>query len=299
MRIVFIGAVEFSYHCLEEILRLGGNVIAMLTPEKQNARLNSDYTDLAPLADEYKVPLFRIVKAKDKSTVELIRSLRPDIIFVFGFSQLIPKEILDIPPLGCVGTHPTLLPRNRGRHPLIWALIEGLSESGLTFFFLNDGADNGDILWQKSFPITMDDDASSLYIKIKNLASQGIKEFLPKLQDGTALRIPQDHSQATYWRKRTEEDGMINWANSVISIYNLIRALTHPYIGSYTFIGKERVTLWKSQIKPSLLISTKPPGEILEKTPNGFLVQCGDGILEILQWELEHDSHFRIGIRLG
>ena len=299
MRIVFIGAVDFSYHCLEVILRQGGNVVAVLNPEKQSARSNSDYADLAPLADEYKVPLYRIAKVKDEYTIELIRSLQPDIIFVFGFSQLIPKQLLDIPPMGCVGTHPALLPQNRGRHPLIWALVEGLSESGLTFFYLDEGADNGDILWQKPFPITMDDDANSLYVKIKTLASQGIEEFLPKLQDGTAPRLPQDHSRASYWRKRTEADGLIIWSNSVLSIFNLVRALTHPYLGAHTFIGSERMIVWKSRIRSILAIDTKLPGEIVEETPDGFLVQCGDGILEIFLWEVEHNSQLRIGMQLG
>lgn len=299
MRIVFIGTVDFSCHCLEVILRQGGNVVAVLNPEKQFARSNSDYADLAPLACEYNVPLYRIAKVRDESTVDLICSLRSDIIFVFGFSQLIPKQVLDLPPMGCVGTHPALLPRNRGRHPLIWALVEGLSESGLTFFYLDEGADSGDILWQKSFPITMDDDASSLHVKIKALASQGIKEFLPKLQDGTAPRLPQDHSQASYWRKRTEADGLIDWTNSVLGIYNLVRALTRPYPGAHTFIGRERVIVWKSRIRSKLPIDIKLPGEIVAETPGGFLVQCGDGILEILLWEVEYNSRLGIGMQLG
>ena len=299
MRIVFIGAVDFSYHCLEIILGEGANVVAIFNPENQSARLNSDYADLAPLADEYKVPLHRIAKIRDESTIDLIRSLQPDIIFVFGFSQLIPKQVLDIPPMGCVGTHPALLPRNRGRHPLIWALVEGLSESGLTFFYLDEGADSGDILWQKSFPITMDDDAGSLYVKIKALASQGIKEFLPNLQNGTALRLQQDHSRASYWRKRTEADGLINWNNSALSIYNLVRALTSPYPGAHTFIEGKRVTILKCRIESMQPAGTKLPGEILAETSDGFFVQCGDGILEILLWNVAQDFQLRTGGKLG
>lgn len=286
MRIVFVGSVDFSRHCLEEVFRQKGQVLAVLNPECQYAMLNSDYVDLKSLATEHHVLLHRVRKINDAETVEFVRSLQPDVIFVFGFSQLISKEILNIPPLGCIGTHPALLPRNRGRHPLIWTLVEGLSESGLTFFFMDEGADSGDILWQKAFPVTLEDDAGTLYAKVKRLATEAIQEFIPQLESGAAPRRPQDHSASTYWRKRGEVDGEIHWPGPTLTAYNVIRALARPYVGAHTYSGNHRVVIWKSRLCPSVGgDAIGSPGEICRETAGGLRVQCGDGLLELIEWD--------------
>jgi len=300
MRIMFIGAVDFSQHCLQEVLDNGGQVVAVLNPEPSYARSNSDYKDLSPLAVKYGIPLYRFRKIGDPETVAQIRSLCPDVIFVFGFSQLIPKEVLNIPLRGCIGTHPALLPRNRGRHPLIWALAEGLTESGLTFFYLDHGADSGDILWQKPFSITLNDTAATLYVKIKNLAADAIREFLPLLETGAAPRQPQDHSLATYWRKRTEADGEINWSIPSMKVYNLIRALTRPYPGAHSFLREHRLVIWKGRLH-QIAESDRhgAPGEVFQKTPEGFMVMCKEGAIEILEWESADKVNLSDGTKLG
>lgn len=286
MRILFAGAVEFSRHCLSEVLQHGGEVIAVLNPAAHDARSNSDYCDLAEVARRHDVPLFRFRKIGDPESVALVRSLDPDVIFVFGLSQLVPPSVLAIPRLGCIGTHPALLPKHRGRHPLIWALVEGLSESGLTFFFLDEGADSGDILWQKSFPITCDDDASTLYSRIKALASEAVPVILTQLATGTARRIPQDHGAATYWRKRTAADGVIDWSGSATRAFNLVRALTRPYPGATTMCEGHQISVWRSRprdaVKGWLQV---PPGCVIGPASQGLLVQCGEGVLELLEWE--------------
>jgi len=301
MRIVFIGAVEFSRHCLKEVLKNGGNVVAVLTLPEEKAGFHSDYVDLSDVAVQHGIPVYKVhKKINAPENVELIRSLRPDVIFVFGWSQLISKEILDIPPLGCIGSHPALLPRNRGRHPLIWALVEGLEESGLTFFYIDEGTDSGDILWQKSFPITLEDDARSLYEKIKVLASEAIREFLPQLEQGTAPRIPQDHSKATYWRKRTEKDGEIDWAMPTMRIYNLIRALTRPYVGAHTYLASNKVTIWRSALPthpPTDSILETSPGTIFAETDEGLAVRTGDGYINVLEWEISGPISPSVGQR--
>ena len=134
--------------------------------------------EFGPLAAQAGIPFFAFAKVKDDETIARVRDLQPDVIFVWGLSQLIPAELLAIPRQGCIGVHPTLLPRNRGRHPLIWTLVDGLSEGGLTFFYLDEGADSGDILWQRPFPVHREDDAASLYRKIEALAAEAIAEQL-------------------------------------------------------------------------------------------------------------------------
>lgn len=303
MRIVFVGAVEFSQHCLEEVLKNGGNVVAVITIAKERATFHSDYADLSEVATRYRVPVYKISSSINKpENVALIRSLQPDVIFVFGWSQLISREILNIPPLGCIGSHPALLPKNRGRHPLIWALVEGLEESGLTFFYMDEGADSGDILWQKAFPITLEDDARSLYDKIKALASEGIKEFLPQLINGTAPRIPQNHSQATYWRKRTENDGEINWSAPTLASYNLIRALTRPYVGAHTYVEGHKMIVWRA-ILPRAPIPPEAkdlePGTVFATDGLSFDVRTGDNYLTVLEYEGEGKVFIKVSVRLG
>ncbi len=288
MKIIFIGSVEFSRRCLQEVLRQGGNVVAVLNPTKKQAGGNSDYADLAPIAKEHGIPLYRIgcVGQIDEKTIELIRGLKPDVIFVFGFSQLLPKAVLDIPPLGCIGTHPALLPVGRGRHPLIWALVNGLAESGLTFFYLDEKVDSGDILWQVPFPITRQDDAGTLYEKICRMAEWGIAEFLPGLKARTWGRRAQDHSKATYTRKRTEADGLIDWTQPAERIHNLIRALTHPYPGAHTFANGQKVIAWKSRIVNPDAQLADYLGVVIQVNDAGIAVQCGAGTLRVIDYEI-------------
>jgi methionyl-tRNA formyltransferase len=300
MRILFIGTVHFSHHCLQEVLHHGGRVVAVLTLAAERSRFNSDYADLEPVAAAHDIPVYHIRKVSDPDTVALIQSLEPDVIFVFGCSQLIPPHVLSLPRLGCIGTHPALLPRNRGRHPLIWALVEGLEESGLTFLYLDEGVDSGDILWQRAFPIALEDDAQTLYQKILALASIAIAEILPQLEQGTAPRIPQDHTQATYWRKRTQDDGEIDWTGSAKNAYNLIRGLTHPYPGAHTFLHDQRIIIWKSKlVRSDTPDAEHAPGTIIATTADGFEVQCGSGILEVVQWEFANECPLYEGQRLG
>lgn len=179
-------------------------------------------------------------------------------------------------------------------------MIEGLSESGLTFFYLDEGADSGDILWQRSFPVALEDDASTLYGKIKVLASAAMQEIIPQLNSGNPPRRPQDHGLATYWRKRTEADGEVIWHGSALTAHNLIRALTHPYPGAHTFAGNQRISIWRSQMAAG---QSKTPvaalGEITSLTLRGFVVQCSDGALEITDWSTPNALELRVGLRLG
>jgi methionyl-tRNA formyltransferase len=303
VRIVFVGAVDFSRHCFLEVLKDGGDVVAVLTADEERARRHSDAADLSEAARVHEIPCHRIRNINAPETLALLRRLAPDMIFIFGWSQLVSKEVLAIPTKGCIGAHPALLPRNRGRHPLIWALAEGRTEGGLTFFYLDEGADSGDILWQKRFPIALTDDAGALYGKIKALAAEGIREFLPRLKDGTVPRVPQDHSLATYGRKRTERDGEIDWAAPSLSIYNLIRALAHPYPGAHTFLKGGRVLVWRARPPEGTeeRADDSAPGTVLSESGGTFDVRTGDGRLTVFDLETPEGSmiQIKIGDRFG
>lgn len=283
VRIVFIGIVDFSYHGFSEVLRNGGEVVGVVTSE--SGRNNSDYRDLAPLAREHDIPLHLCRNVNDPETLAWIRSLQPDIIFCWGWSQLIKKELLDLPPMGVVGVHPALLPANRGRHPLIWALVLGLRESGLTFFFMDEGADSGPILSQRTFQITDEDNAATLYAKIKQLASEQIAEFLPRLIDGTFKAVPQDHAKANTWRKRSRKDGLIDWRMNERSILNLVRALAKPYPGAEFQWGESSVTVWKARTLGEPVSVFAEPGRVLGHRDGKPVVRCMDGAIVLEETE--------------
>jgi len=173
--------------------------------------------------------IIEIIKVDDLNTPNIItklKSLDLDYIFCFEWSKLLKKEILEILKHGVIGYHPAALLKNRGRHPLIWALVLGLEETASTFFFMDEWVDSGDILSQKRIEITYEDDAMSLYNKIIEIAKKRLEELLPDLYRFSYKRIPQDHSKANYWRKRTEDDGKIDFRMSSRAIYNLVRGLT-------------------------------------------------------------------------
>ena len=180
-KILFIGTIQFSLCCLERLIRINSNVVGVCT--KKTSLFNNDYADLSPICELNSIPCLNVENLNSKENIEWINNLNPDVIFCFGWSSLISKEILSIPPLGVVGYHPAKLPENRGRHPLIWALLMGLEKSTSTFFFMSEGIDDGEILSQVDFPILYEDDAQSLYDKVTGVALEQIENFVPKLKN--------------------------------------------------------------------------------------------------------------------
>jgi methionyl-tRNA formyltransferase len=283
MKIVYIGTVDFSYHCLCEVLESQGNVVGIIT--SKNNRANSDYCDLTPISSRYGIPIHYCKNVNDTETIKWIEDREPDIIFCWGWSQLIKTELLSLPPMGIVGVHPALLPKNRGRHPLIWALVLGLKESGLTFFFMDEGADSGAIVSQKRFEITKEDTANTLYKKIEELAKIQIEEFLPNLISGDYSTIIQDSENANYWRKRSAKDGMIDWRMNRAAILNLIRALTKPYPGASFNYKEQIITVWKAREYDQETFSNIEPGKIFLTSNGAPVIKCYDGAVVIDKYE--------------
>lgn len=282
MRIVYIGTVDFSYFALKKVIEEGGEVVGIFTKGKSD--FNSDYKDLTPLAKEYNIPIFYIDNINSSYSYNNIKKLKPDIIFCFGWSQLIKKEILNIPKKGVIGFHPAKLPYNRGRHPLIWALFLGLEKSGVTFFKMNVGADTGEIISQKEFEITYEDDAKNLYKKIKNIAASQISDFLPKLKNETINYVKQDIDEGNSWRKRGKADGKIDWRMSSRAIYNLVRALTNPYVGAHCEYQDQEIKVWKVEEEKNNNNNIEP-GKILCSNEDYILVKAFDGAIKILEHE--------------
>lgn len=282
MKILFIGTVEFSYKALEKLIELKAEVVGVCTKDKSN--FNSDFADLTPLCKENKIPYKFVDDVNSKENIKWINTLNPDVIFCFGWSNLIKKELLNLPIMGVIGYHPTFLPQNRGRHPLIWALVLGLNRSASTFFFMQEGVDDGDILSQEEFEILYEDDAKSLYNKVLKKALNQIEDFLPKLQNNSFQRIKQNHDKANIWRKRGKSDGKIDFRMTSNAIYNLVRALTKPYVGAHIEYKGQEISIWKVE-EINFDANNIEFGKVLENDGTTIVVKTYDKAIKII----EHD----------
>ena len=282
MKILFIGTVEFSYKALKKLIDLNAEIVGVCTKNKSD--FNSDFTDLTPLCKKAGIPFKYVDDINSNENIAWIRSLSPDIIFCFGWSNLIKKDLLGLPKIGVVGYHPALLPKNRGRHPLVWALALGLNDSGSTFFFMTEGADDGDILSQEKVEILYEDDAKSLYDKVSNIALRQIETFLPKLQNNSFEIIKQNNDLANVWRKRGKVDGKIDFRMTSRAIYNLVRALTKPYVGAHVEYNGQDISIWKVE-EIEFNQNNIEFGKILENDGKSVVVKTYDKAIKII----DHD----------
>jgi methionyl-tRNA formyltransferase len=282
MRIVFIGAVRFSGTMLEVLIRNNANVVGVCA--QADSEFNSDHLDLTPVAQAAGIPVQYTPDVNSPEVERWIKALTPDVIFCFGWSRLIKRRLLSIAPLGVVGYHPTALPANRGRHPLIWAVALGLSETGSTFFFMDEGADSGDIVSQRSVPIYVADSAGDLYARIIDTASAQLVELLGRFGTGAVKGVPQNHSLATYWRKRGRADGQIDWRMSGQSILNLVRALAPPYPCAHFVRGGVDVRVWQAEIVSETHTNIEP-GKVIAVSDHGVVVKSGSDAIRLLGFD--------------
>ncbi|MEW5743967.1 MAG: formyltransferase family protein [Nitrospirota bacterium] len=284
MRVIFIGSVESSRRMLEKLLHLRANIVGVVT--QKSSAFNADFADLTDICEGCSIPYRYVEKINERETIQWIERLLPDVIFCFGFSQLLNNEVLGIAPMGVIGFHPAKLPQNRGRHPIIWALALGLEKTASTFFFMSKDADDGDILSQVDIEITYEDNARTLYDKIISAALIQIETFLPKLYDKTFRRTSQDRAQANYWRKRIKKDGEIDFRMCSRTIYNLVRALTKPYVGAHVVYKGHEVRVWDAR-EVQVNLSNIEHGKVINVAQGQVLVKCADNAILLITHEFE------------
>ena len=282
MKILFIGTVELSLHILVTMIDEEADIVGVVT--SGDTKLNSDYANLKPISSQNKIPVLLTNQINSDESVSWVKDRAPDIIFCIGWSRLLSSKILQIPTLGVIGYHPSALPNNRGRHPLIWALVLGLELTASTFFFMDEGADTGDIIDQREIEITKFDDASSLYAKMMKISKEQIKIILISLMNGNYRRISQIGLESNIWRKRNSKDGQIDWRMSASSIHNLIRGLTRPYIGAHFVNDGKKYKIWKSRIISIENSKNIEPGKVIDiNSNNSPCIMCGENCIELLE----------------
>lgn len=275
-------AIVFAYHdigCvgLKALVDAGYDVQAVFTHTDEPGE-NHFFSSVARLGAELDLPVFAPEDVNHPLWIDRIRDLNPDVIFSFYYRNLLSEELLLLADKGAFNLHGSLLPRYRGRAPVNWVLVNGEKETGVTLHKMVKRPDAGDIVGQSAVPIADHDTALTLHGKVREAAQQLLQQLLPQIKSGTLTLSPQDESRASYFGRRTAADGEIQWQQSAQSVNNLIRAVTEPYPGAFTYLGQRKIIIWRA--RPVNMAHQKQPGTVLSTTP--LVIACGEGALEIL-----------------
>ena len=299
MRIGWVGFHKEGIPALRAMLERGYevSVIVTLTPESA-AKRSAAADDYPAIAKEFNILLHETENINHPATVELLRGLDLDVIFVIGWSQIVHPEVLQLPRLGMIGAHASLLPHNRGSAPVNWALIRGEDQGGNTLIWLAEDVDGGYIIDQMQFPITQYDTCDTLYDKVANSNREMILRVLPRLIAGERPGFPQPATNEPLLPRRRPKHGLIDWTQNSRDIYNFVRALTRPYPGAFTWLEGRCWWVWHSACLP-LDVSLGKPGELIGPVVSpiesscGLLVACGVGALVLLEMESEEGPLLR------
>lgn len=285
--------VVFAYHdigCtgIEALLEAGYEIQAVFTHADDPGE-NRFFGSVAQLCAEHNLPVYSPEDVNHPLWIERIRELAPQALFSFYYRNMLKQAILDIPTVGAFNLHGSLLPAYRGRAPINWCLVNGEAETGITLHQMTAKPDAGAIVAQQAVTIADDDTALTLHGKVRLAARALLEQELPKLRAGDIRLTPQDESKASYYGRRTPADGELHWHRPARELHNLVRAVTQPYPGAFSFAGDRKLTVWKSHWLAQQ--SDKQPGTILSQEP--LRIACGEGVLEIVAGQAEGGLYVR------
>jgi UDP-4-amino-4-deoxy-L-arabinose formyltransferase/UDP-glucuronic acid dehydrogenase (UDP-4-keto-hexauronic acid decarboxylating) len=278
MRAIVLAYSDIGCTGIEALLEHGFDIAGVLT-HADDPRETAWFRSVAELAARHGLPVFAPPDPSHPLWVRKIRELAPDVLFSFYYRSMVSDEVLAIPKHGSFNLHGSLLPAYRGRAPANWAILKGETETGVTLHHMITRPDAGDIVGQRRVPIMPADDARTLNLKLADAARELLGQTLPLIRAGTAPRIPQDESAASYYGKRTPADGVIDWRKPAADIVNLVRAVTRPYPGAFTYTRSTKFLVWQAEAIKNA-VRGAPPGQVLNVNP--FEVACGDGAVRIL-----------------
>ncbi len=269
-RVAFTTCVQLGLSCIEEIYRIGGKLDLLITLKDEKAKNKSGRIYLDKISERENTPLLKINNINDLEVIEALREYEIDWLFIIGWSQIAKQEVLETPTKGCIGMHPTLLPVGRGRAAIPWAIIKGLDKTGVTMFKLDEGVDTGDIIGQGIIEINEDTTATELYKKVDEMHVKLISKYWDDIVNDRVLLSEQDESKATVWPGRKPEDGELLSSMTMDEADKLVRAVTHPYPGTFFKDGDILIKIWSAKVNPN-------EGEI----------KLSDGYLILIDYEIE------------
>lgn len=277
-RIIYMGTPAFACPTLQTLLDRGEQVVAVFTqPDRPKGRGQKlQPPPVKELALRHGIPVHQPAKVRMPEVIEQIRALKPDLIVVVAFGQILPKALLDIPPHGCVNVHASLLPRYRGAAPLNWCIVNGEQETGVTTMLMDVGLDTGPMLLKQATPIDPNEDISSLHDRMSLLGAELLGRTLDGLFDGSVTPEPQDDAQSCYAPLLKKEDGLIDWRKPAHEIHNLVRGLA-SWPGAYTFLQGQPLKIHRTGVATG----SGAAGSVLAASAAGIEVACGQGSLLI------------------
>lgn len=281
LRIIFAGTPDFAARHLDALLSSEHQIVGVFTQPDRPAGRGKKLmpSPVKVLAEEKGIPVFQPASLRPEENQKQVADLQADIMVVVAYGLILPKSVLDMPRLGCINVHGSLLPRWRGAAPIQRSLWAGDKETGVTIMQMDVGLDTGNMLHKRSCPITGDDTSASLYDKLAELGPQGLLHTLNLLSTGTAKPEVQDEALVSYAEKLSKEEARVNWSLSATQIERCIRAF-NPWPMSYIMIDEQPVKIWQASVIDTP--TNAEPGTILSATRQGIQVATGDGILNLI-----------------
>ncbi|NPV27716.1 MAG: methionyl-tRNA formyltransferase [Firmicutes bacterium] len=289
MRLVFMGSAEFAVPSLRAVVAAGHEVVGVVTqPDRPRGRgQQMAPTPVKQLAERLQLPVWQPNKVRAEDFVALLREVNPELIVVVAFGQILSKDVLDIPKLGCINVHASLLPRYRGAAPIHWAIINGETKTGVTTMYMTEELDAGDIIRQSAVTIGDSVTVGEVHDQLAKVGADLLVQTLTEIQAGIAPRIPQDSHLVSYAPPLKREHEKIDWQWSATRVKNLVRGL-NPWPGAYTLAADQELKVWQAEIWPAVHDQSSKhsalPGEVVEIIKDrGFVVQTGGGLLLVTE----------------
>ncbi len=289
MKIVFMGTADLSRVSLEKLARDSRFQIAAVVtqPDRPKGRdLKWQPSPVKALAEKLHLPVLQPARARDETFICTLRDLKPDLIVVVAYGQILPQAILNLPRHGCLNVHTSLLPKYRGASPIQSAILNGETETGVTIMRMDAGLDTGPILSQRAAPILPEDNSQTLHNRLALLGAELLAESIPNYLAGKISARPQPSEGVSYARKIRKEDGRINWSESAEMNLNHLRAFT-PWPGAFTSLKTDSKTLLLKIWNAEIIERSGPAGGILQADKNGIVVACGKSALRVSELQLE------------
>ena len=280
MRVVFMGTPDIAATCLKKIIADGFTVVGVYTqPDRpKNRGMKLAFSPVKEVALENGLPVYQPENFREDETVAQLQALQPDVVAVVAYGRILPQRVLDIPTKGCINIHASLLPAYRGSAPYQWAVLDGLQETGVTAMYLCREMDAGDMIDTAKTPIAAEETAGELLDRLAVLGADLLSSTLTKIENGTAVAVPQDHSLATYAPMLDKSMCPINWSKTAQQVHNHVRGM-NPWPVATTELSGKRFKVYATAVVPGK--ENAAPGTVLGLTKTGLQIACGEGAVEI------------------
>lgn len=285
MRVVFMGTPDIAATCLKQLITQEFEIVGVYTkPDKpKNRGMKLEMSDVKKVAVEAGLPVFQPTTFKDDAVVQELCALKPDLIAVVAYGKILPQSVLDIPKFGCINIHASILPQLRGSGPVQWAILNGMDETGVTAMYMSAQLDAGDIIEIRKTPIDPFENAQSLLDRLAQIGGELLCDTIQAVENGNAVRTPQEHEKATHAPMLTKELCPIDWTRSARQIIDHVRGLD-PWPVATTLLDGKRFKIYA--VRPTDKKTDKQPGTLLALTKQGLEIAVGGGdvlVITVLQ----------------